>query len=102
MRKSAGLPKAWAVAAASPWSKSTQPATAPKASTTGTTSNGVNRTANGAVSRRVTAGSVTTPAEPERQQRVGPAQLGLAPVGPPEQAERPQRRVDQLLDVRRR
>ena len=52
---------------------------------------GVKRTAKGAVSRRVTAGSVTTPAEPEREQRVGPAQLGLAAVGPPQQAQRPQR-----------
>ena len=54
------MPNAWAVAAASPWEKSTQPATAPKASTTGTTTSGWNSAAKGAVSRRVTAGSVTT------------------------------------------
>src|SRR4051812_20190189 len=52
--------KAWAVAAARPSRNSTQTDTARKASTTGIATNGVNSTANGVVSRRVTAGSVTT------------------------------------------
>ena len=70
-----------------------------RARTRATTTRGVNSAANGAVSRRVTAGSETTHRRRSASSGLAFRSSGSRAVGRAEQAERAQLGLDELPDV---